>query len=206
MITSKIHTPLRQLYIRHQRTRAFQSSERDGNAWMLGMYVLCAILMLFLLLINKLKMEEIVETVEDGLTTSALGGLVWDYRATAISHDYIVDDEDECYRSVCELLGDNLNISPTTINTYEGNDFISGTSKVTRIILYNVYSDSTIISYDYQYLSDGTYTKVKGSMNTTPQGEGITETSIYIEYEFPIRICGFTKEVKKGEYVAIEKE
>lgn len=221
MITSKILTPLKKGCIQLQKNsksffHPFQKTKlsisqvlnhkRRGQAWMGGMYFLLTILVLFMLLLNKAKMEHIVTVVEDALTTSALGGLNWDNRSIAISHNIVIDDEEKCYQTVCDLVGKNLGLTQINQNTFDGNYVLfskeGGYRCVTRMILYDVYADGHIQSYDFVRNENG-YTKTEASESVTPQGENITSTSIYLEYEFPVRICGFVKRVKKGEYVSI---
>jgi len=194
----------------------FKISKSEGNsAWIGGMYLVLMIFVLYMLFLQRTKMDYIVENVEDILTTSTLGGLAIDTRALALTNDLILSQPDESKDTILMLIGDNLRMTQSG-NVYSGHSPVLNSdfadAYVKNLTIYNVYATGDIEIIRYVAVSDTDPTLIKtidhailsdGIKN--PQGETITETGTYIEFVFPIRVCGFNRMATKGEFVTVEQ-
>jgi hypothetical protein len=183
-------------------------NKEQGYTWFIGAFILVAILMMYVLLIRREKIQYTTEFIEDALTTSALSGLTWDSSGVALTGDVIVPDDAKCYETVCRCFGGNIGLSTHgRKNAFAGASPLFNTSSndvyITKMVLYNVYSDGSIVSYSYTDNGSGAVRTV-GTESLTPKGEMVTQTSIYLEAQFPVVVSGTTGIVSKMEYVTLK--
>lgn len=202
----------------HKKINNFLNKKEEGYVFLFGIILIVFMLIMMVLIIKKVSISTQTKTIEDAITSSALGCMTVDASRFAISGDIVLEDVDKSYDSLCELSCENLGLTRTptkpkfsgaseVFNT-KGDEFL-----IKRAIFYNVFSDGSIDIYEYGdsgHLINTSHGNI--STTKTPKNEDVTYTSCYVEIQYPVSLMIsvkstdlFDKTVLKGEYVSLKK-
>lgn len=202
----------------HKKINNFLNKKEEGYVFLFGIILIVFMLIMMVLIIKKVSISTQTKTIEDAITSSALGCMTVDASRFAISGDIVLDDVDKSYDSLCELSCENLGLTRTpTKSKFSGASEVFNTKGdeflIKRAIFYNVFSDGSIDIYEYGdsgHLVNTSHGNI--STTKTPKNEDITYTSCYVEIQYPVSLMVgvkssdlFDKTVLKGEYVSLKK-
>ncbi len=198
-------------------------NEKSGQAWISGYFIILLVFSLVMILYFKYKLDITVEETQDDLTTSTLGAMLPDYRELSLNGDIILENTDSVVDRLLDLLAKNSELERDT-EDISLNARLTGEHKlyatdvddvvVTKVIIYNYYESKGKLQTITYENKDGTLEKVSvvttnvsdatNEVARTPQNEVVTNTSIFVEETFPIRVCGIPHIVRKGELISTE--
>lgn len=183
------------------------TGKRDGYAWFAGVYFVFFALLIVIAVLDYYMIGLTKDKVEDALTSSSLGSLIYDKEEYALSKSYILLNTDTNYQTLKKLVGDNLGLTNQNGNEFSGkNSYITADTthcKLVTAIFYNKYSNGVIKSYKYDGNSpkqtfidymDDTY---------TPLGDKVVETSVFVIFEYPTNFFWKEVKVRAASYVAL---
>lgn len=193
------------------------------------------VLMMTMLIYQKEKAHTIKETMQDALTSSALGSISVDYLTFGVNGDIVFynKDTDEAYNNLCNLLCKNLGLyrNGTFASSAETGTILLNTEKyplcISKAILYERI-DGKIVSTTYSSekevektnpIDDNTlrlsatpnsgYKKVIVDTNKehvlTPGGSTVDTLGVYIEVIYPVNIAGKEKYIKTSVFVNLRQ-
>lgn len=202
---------------RKNRIKSVFAKKSKGMGWLLGIWMIFALMSLMLLLLQKYKLEIIKEEVSDVLTSSSLAVLQYDYRGYALNHNEIFEDTDDTYEKLCDTVAKQLGMKNTKNVMYEDaevplNPYIKTNASnpciVKKVILYEYYPNRMQKYKAYEYGDDATRKSVTAGndykISLTNKDVPVEDMSVYVEFEFPIKIFGIEKRVVKGELVSLK--
>lgn len=204
-------------FILSQKCRTKKAKKGEGILYF-GMFILLTMFILVTFIVKKWMINATLERVEDNLTMSALGSMLYDVGELSIKGNIVLDDTsgnvNSSYHLLCDLLAKNLGLEK--VSTTECWKF-KGTSPyfapadgnncyIERAIFYNVRKDSIKI---YTYEKSGTVTKTQtvNPATTTviaPTGDTVTATSVYLFFHYPQDYYEKTIDVKKAVLVGMD--
>ena len=174
--------------------RKLLTGKKDGHAYFMGFFFVAFSLTVLIVVIGYYRIGLSTDHMQDVLTVSSLGSLVYDKDEYALTTNYILTNPNHNYQLLTNLIAKNAGL--TKINGYQ----FTGTStlmdidathpcSITRCIFYNCYIDEfgTFHIHYYEY-EHGTL-KASGieSSATTPNGMPVTTTSVYVKIEYPLK-------------------
>lgn len=198
-------------------------NEKSGQAWISGYFIILLVFSLVMILYFKYKLDITVEETQNNLTTSTLGAMLPDYRELSLNGDIILENTDSVVDRLLDLLAKNSELE-RDINDVSLDATMTGEHKlyatdvddvvVTKVIIYNYYESKGKLQTITYENKDGTLEKVSvvttnvsdatNEVARTPQNEVVTNTSIFVEETFPIRVCGIPHIIRKGELISTE--
>ena len=197
--------------------------KHEGYSWLLGMYMIIAILMLMLMVMSWYRVSGDSEIAEDKITASALGSMLYDRPSYALDNEPVISEfvkrNCENYNSLCSLLSANfgyenipygmngINVAGFRIKSTDA--YLLGgeaTIYLPRVIYYckNPQNGKWMI---HEYTGNGTGVTKRGLEQTStpvsPDGTVIEKTSCYVELVYPVRFMGVAYDSIKSMTVAL---
>ncbi len=161
-----------------------------GMTFFMFIFIMCG------LLYTQAKIDYIVESSEDILTNSALGGL------------YLTNKDKSIYALTKKIPFDTEGISTRCQRVVElcengFGGYPEGKVKIKEITLYSV-EQGAIKSYTYKNPTKANIgSPLIGTSNKTPHGETVTKTGLYLEAEIPVNVMGNGVRATKSVFVTI---
>ena len=183
-----------------------------------GMFILLTMFILVTFIVKKWMISTTLERVEDNLTLSALGSMLYDVPELSIKGDIVLDDSsgnvNSTYQLLCDLLSKNLGlnkVSTTECWKFEGTSPYFGSADgsncyIERAIFYNVRKNNIKI-YTYNKSSTATNIQTVNPATTTviaPTGETVTATCVYLFFHYPQDYYDKVIDVKKAVLVGMD--
>lgn len=208
--------------------------KHKGYAFFAGMWFAVFILFLMWAGLEWYNVSANCDEIENAITEAGLASLEYDTSEYALSQDKVLKEFRNRYNPkanywlLCKYLARNTGCEGLhTSSSYNNTDsYYSGRFKVTnqesfgtdriyycrirQAIFYNVTPDGTEI-HDYTFSTVTSTIPVcassySSSAPITPIGDTVTKTSVYIDFEFPVKFAGKVLTARRQVYVGLADE
>ena len=211
-----------------RKFRDFLLKKSKGYSWFVGMWFAIFILVLAWTTLQWYSVSENCDRVENIITDSALASLEYDTTDYALTKSKTLKefrgmyDPNTNFWLLCKYIERNLrykgnHTSPAyngTERNYDGTftvtgDYLDGEEgqcRILRAVFYNV-SESGIEIHEYTASMFG-FTLIKKSAPsiTTPKGDEVVNTSVFVDFEFPVKFAGNIRMVRRQVYASITEQ
>lgn len=141
--------------------------------------------------------------LEDALAASNLASAVVDVREYGISHNILIGEPEEAYKTYQWAVRGNLNLN----EAWEGQpgSLVQGPVSIVQYIVYNVRGDEVTV---YRFDGDGQMTQWRETLGNVaaPNGLPVGNTSVYSEISFEAKgILGTAVSAHKGNLADVSR-
>ncbi len=202
--------------------RLFKKSE--GYSWLVGMWFAIFVLTLSWVTLQWYSVSENCDRTENIITEASLASLEYDTTEYALSKDKVLKEFRTGYHTntnywlLCGYIEKNLGYKGNhtdgaynnTQKYYNGTftvtgDYLGGQAgecRILKAIFYNVTPAGTGV---HEY-NGSVLTAYNGTGLTTPKGDTVTKTSVYVDFEFPVKFAGNIRMVRRQVYVSLTEQ
>lgn len=185
------------LSVRRRKRKRETLPKKDGAAWLFGIVAMIFVLILGIYCMEIMKDFTVDDSVEDTVTASGLGCLLYDNIEFSFKGNLVLNDEngnvDANFKQLCYLLKENLGLSQKNTTEFVGvSPYFNATGDncyLKQAIFYNVRANGITV-YTYNHQPNGGYymsspQKLTSLTTTAPDGSTIDTTSVYISFCYP---------------------
>lgn len=199
--------------------RKLITKARDGYAWWIGVYIIYFGLLVLTIMIKMYNISISNDKVEDVITMSSLGSLVYDKNEYSLTQNYVLCSvtkpgtyPDASYNLLVELLCKNMGLTTIDKYTFTGNSPYMANKpgyvpRIDQCIFYNVYTDENGNRFvkSYEYTNGHIYNTTTAPTIKTPANEEVLSTGVYLKFSYPVELSGNVHMVSKISFTALSE-